>query len=322
MKAAKARCETCFHEYTLRSGNLYINEDEGVCICIPNGCYSKMFEAREIQKQIENKPKLWYVAACEPGKDNRVRRQLLDLAGELQIPSSVLFRVILPKHKVWRRTRTVYKVYEMDKKHVLGFVTAEDGIDEAIYKAKKKFEGKGKRKNPEWREVGKVVLEKKGGELIQRRALTYPGYIIIHMIYNDMTSTLIEKMQRKGLWGLLPLRLPVTAKDPKTGRAISKRPNKREIEDKLYWRPTELKSEEEAIMLIRDKLSKNKATEPEKPKDLSVGDTVKIINGPCKGAEGKITMKGAGRNPELVIEILILGKKTIVKMQWWQVMKL
>lgn len=274
--------------------------------------------------------KMFYVMACEPGREKHVKKALLDNFRRQPDPS-LFGRVVVPLHKEVKTFRTVYEVLD-DKGVKLGVVRAEDA-DEAMHLAKKETyparTGKSREKD------GAFVKRDARGELLDvpiirevnpvrneqyavRKESSYPGYVIVQMLYSEDTSRALERVS--GAWGLLPPRPrdTVVKIDPKTKKPRNVKLNEEQMmrikddrdRDLLYdietWRPTAIATEEAANILIREKSMNAKSAT--KSLTYNPGDVVRIKEGTFAKQEGVVvTVSGPEDNPTVRVKCRIMG---------------
>ena len=135
-----------------------------------------------------------------------------------------------------------------------------------------------------------VPVEKKikikGGKRRIIEDKIYPGYVLVEMVVTDASWYVVRNTPN--VTGLI-------------GTGVI---------------PTPLSSEEVASLMKR-----MGATEPKYRIDLSVGEAVKIVDGPFKGFEGKISEIDDGRGKVKAL-VAMFGRETPVELDFLQVKKL
>ena len=149
------------------------------------------------------------------------------------------------------------------------------------------------------------VTEKKNGKKRTMTKRIFPGYVLCELALYDET---------KGI-------------DPATGkRAIYERTWQflKETPGVIGFvggdRPVPLKKSEMDAILATGK-GGGRAEPPPRPKiSFSVGDTVKVIDGPFQGQVGQVAV--VDPKGKLTVEVQIFSRKTPVDVEYWQVEKM
>ena len=146
------------------------------------------------------------------------------------------------------------------------------------------------------------VYKIRDGKRVCRERLFYPGYVLIeaeltgelqHIIRNEvphMSGFLTEKRERKNSDGKLQEeKLPIPLRDDEARRILGE--------------------QDEQI-----------GTEAETVVDYTVGDAVKITDGPFNGFDGTVEEIVEDRS-KLKVMVMIFGRKTILELNFTQVTK-
>ncbi len=126
----------------------------------------------------------------------------------------------------------------------------------------------------------------KNGKRKMVREKIFPGYVLVNMIVTDASWYVVRNTPN--VTGLI-------------GTGVI---------------PTPLSPEEVASLMKR-----MGATEPKYRIDLSIGEAVKIVDGPFKGFEGKISEVDDGRGKVKAL-VAMFGRETPVELDFLQVKKL
>jgi transcriptional antiterminator NusG len=143
--------------------------------------------------------------------------------------------------------------------------------------------------------VGRIMIpthkeeRRRSGQWVQMNIKSFPGYLIVHMHYNSDVHTLFESLERRGVYGLLPLKPRLDGfrfprKEPKQKTP----PKPWEIEVHEEWMPTALQSEEAALLLLRSKEKKVKMRPIDIECPFNIGDKVRVREGNFKDFEGEV----------------------------------
>lgn len=273
--------------------------------------------------------RLYYVIAVEPGKDRRVRKEILrrraiesmeDCIGRVICPIETK-EVLLEQQGVEIATgfdvdpnvakqTALARAWQEYECSLPGDTSPDyDTIpkyDPEGYRTRifpKKATEKGKQGNG-WTWVVKRMESSR--RMVTNRVLKYPGYVIIHMDYAEDTFHLITKIRH--VWGFLPIPIPLSAK-----------PTESELEARESWMPTALESEEAAELLIQQ-ANENKKVKGTKGLNFKVGDTVTIKDGAFLNMAGKVlAIAGTERDSDVTVQVRLLSRDIPVQVKVWQV---
>jgi transcriptional antiterminator NusG len=178
--------------------------------------------------------------------------------------------------------------------------------------------------------IGKIIIPKHE-EVVWRHGMrrvskkkSFPGYLIIQMVFNDDTDHLINDCP--GAVGLLPFRPDFYHKDILTKKVWKRQATEHELKRMeneegstlLIWKPTSLESEEAALLLLRNGME-NVATRTQTP-DIEVGQFVKIQHGAFKDTAAKVLeLIQSNKEPQLRLEVTLLGTLVPITLPVWQV---
>jgi transcription antitermination factor NusG len=170
--------------------------------------------------------------------------------------------------------------------------------------------------------VGRIMIpvhteeRKRAGVWQKQNRKSFPGYLIIHMVYNEDTHSLIERMEKFGVHGLLPLRprddgFKIPRKEPRQKRPMQ--PWENEVIEE--WAPTSLTSVEAAIVMLMKKV-KHKQVQPKeeeekKPCNVGEGSQVKILSGMFEGMNGVVKKVQSSQDGYFcTVDLTLMGKRT------------
>lgn len=126
----------------------------------------------------------------------------------------------------------------------------------------------------------------KGGKRVEEEEKIYPGYVLVDMIVTDDSWYVVRNTPRvTGFVGLGVFPVPLDKKEVET---LFSRMNKEEIKHTI---------------------------------DLSIDETVKIVDGPFKDLEGKVSEVDDSRGKVKVL-VSMFGRETPVELDFLQVSKL
>ncbi len=153
----------------------------------------------------------------------------------------------------------------------------------------------------------KKVRETKNGEKItkEKRVIKekkkFPGYLMAEVEWTPDLQTLFRDTSGVGdfVGSAGPGKQPAPMSD-------------KDVRSMLYG------------MLPEDQKGSNKPKGPEKIKlDFEVGDKVRIREGAFSNFEGEVTLivlpKEPGETPKVTVVVLVLGRKTPLELEYWQV---
>jgi len=144
----------------------------------------------------------------------------------------------------------------------------------------------------QWRVIKLIPGSEK---TVSRKVLKFPGYLIAHLKLTPDAFHLVTSA--KGVLNIL------MSND----------------------RPTPLESEEAALLLVEQAAANLAARKKEKKKVellYRVGDMVAVVDGTWKNQVGKvIQISGEDHDPEVTVEVTVLGNKLPVKIQHWLLVK-
>lgn len=252
----------------------------------------------------------WYVLSVEPGMDSRARKAIRKQK-KIDGLEKYIGRVYSPVHieevTIPATGQTIAEGVEQDAKdsRYAGNLTAwnhlgHDGVfphDRSIcppgYRVQVFPTKRGDwSANWQWR----VIRLTPGSErTVSRKVLKFPGYLIAHLKLTPDAFHLVTSA--KGVLNIL------MSND----------------------RPTPLESEEAALLLVEQAAANLAARKKEKKKvDLlyRVGDRVAVVDGTWKNQVGKVLqIAGEEHDPEVTVEVTVLGNKLPVKIQHWLLVK-
>ena len=160
----------------------------------------------------------------------------------------------------------------------------------------------------------KKVRETKNGEKItkEKRVVKekkkFPGYLMAEVEWTADLQAVFRDTSGVGYF-------VGTTRQNKPGSTETKPPapmSDKDVRSMLYG------------MLPEDQKGSNKPKGPEKIKlDFEVGDKVRIREGAFSNFEGEVTLivvpKEAGETPKVTVVVLVLGRKTPLELEYWQV---
>lgn len=260
--------------------------------------------------------RLWYVIAVEPGTDRRVRKEILMVRARESLENKI-GRVVCP--------------YEAkDVELPTSFEKVEEGVEAEANAAKqtaldrawdmsgysrdgRKFDPEGYRttihptKGVEKGRIGNTwtwkvsrVVENK--RTVSAKSLTFPGYVILNLHFDDETFHLLKKV--RGMWGFLPL--PIT-----TGR----RPTIADKNALEEWKPTALATEEAAMILIRQAEENKKVAARKQTVSLKPGDRVVVNDGAWVETVATVKQVTGTAEPVITVEISFMGRNVSVNVR-------
>lgn len=132
-------------------------------------------------------------------------------------------------------------------------------------------------------------LEDVQGSRVRKTRRYTSGYVVVQMTYDDDCFHAIRGA--RGVIGLLPLRPPLPR-------------NATDDQREAYnaWTPTELESEEAALLLLREE--ERKGDGPADPEPFKVGDKVRITAGAWKDSTGMVIEYDGKSTYKVVVQLL------------------
>lgn len=323
----------CNREFRLRDG---FELDSGKIVC--SACAPKR------QAKSKSNEMLWYVLACEPGRDVRCRKDLLRKCkdfgckdvGRVMIPRRFNDGMYAPAGKVLaegseKSNMDAFRAGEREAQRLLDLERDSDAWRETLKVTVFMNEKTGRY---DWRvrtkeaPVRKVVKVKK-----------YPGYILVQCRYNTVVADIVKRTRSS--WGLLLQKLyedknlsikvseskkggyrwrvvqttfkEIVAKGRCDSMALAEERARYAKEQLSTFTPTALKTKEAAEQLIAQKavnqISKDKSELYKVHVDIRVGDTVRVNDPTWKGVEGKVVSidKKDKTNPKATLSITVMG---------------
>ena len=292
----------------------------------------------------------WYVLAVEPGREFRVKKELVRKS-KIENLTNEIKRIIIPKlvreeivpirgHVVAEGEapdpRSCHLHAQAKCRELAGVQPEEDysGYRYSVFRPKGKEAG---RESNNWAWKVKTVPEGKESKILER--VKYPGYLICHLTYTPEVKAVIDKL--RGSWGLLLK--PVTekcrvqiVKSQTTGmfRWKLRSTGTNEVVDKggpyadrarcvseadkakarvEEFKPTALKSKEEAVVLLEQKilnqLKADRAAREARHVSVRKGDLVRITGGAFRDVTGKVVGidKSDPAAPLVQVAVEVLG---------------
>lgn len=195
------KCDLCPNVYDLREHGPRFLPGTTKMPC-PE-CYDRH---HDLLKGVGDKAILpaWFVLSCEPGKENAVRKDILKKVKLRKIGDKVL-RMFSPMHMVERMVKSLGEVVAMNE----GLLNPNDARAEVQSKLwelerespNKKFHHSmfQDQKTGKWSWKIREDLCEEVLAIVKRRK--YPGYIIVHMVYDKDTADVFKRQGK--CWGLL-----------------------------------------------------------------------------------------------------------------------
>ena len=300
--------------------------------------------------------KLFYVLQVEPGRESRVRADLLrrakvkaldHLVGRVFSPTGFGEVTVQPKrptlaegtHTEWKAAReeATLQANKLDPDGTLGLKVS---VFLEYERAKPLIR---------WKVRGQPVGEPTVKTL---RVKKYPGYMICQLAWSDALFSLVSGL--KDSFGLLlqpvvrGLRVDVSVtklsgwvykvKSPESGEVLDRGKNfptreqaraaGRQRADELgAFRPTALETEEAAELLISQRavnqIGRDKTEMTRAVLQYREGSPVTVTDGAFKGLDGVVVEidRADPADPRVRVEVVIIGVRTPILVKWFEVKK-
>ncbi len=161
--------------------------------------------------------------------------------------------------------------------------------------------------------VGQVVVpvekvyQQRNGKKVLKEHILYSGYVFVECILNNETQAVLLSVQN--VLGFLTCEYPVYGKGKKEGQQVLLR---------YEQRPQEMRYAEVSRMIGRMDEVADDTTEDEVPFSLTVGETVKVIDGSFSGFSGEIVEVDEEKK-KISVMIKIFGRETPLELSYSQV---
>lgn len=146
-----------------------------------------------------------------------------------------------------------------------------------------------------------TVTEVRGGKRVNKEEKFFPGYVLVNMVMNDATWSLVRHTQ--GVSGFVGSHATIKESDPR----IIPAPLKDEEVARMFEDKDDAKKKDKVISKIQI--------------DYEIGEKVKVVDGPFMGLNGVVEYINYDKG-KLTVRIEIFGRATPTEIDYTKVKKL